>query len=48
NAWNREHIWQYGALYKPGELLERVLGGAFDPEYYINYLEDKCKDVYGL
>ena len=48
NAWNREHIWQYGALYKPGELLERVLGGAFDPEYYVSYLEDKCKDIYGL
>ena len=48
NAWNREHIWQYGALYKPGELLERVLGGPFDPEYYIEYLENKCRDVYGL
>ena len=48
NAWNREHIWKYGALYKPGELLERVLGGKFDPEYYIRYLEDKCKDIYGL
>ena len=48
NGWNREHIWQYGALYKPGELLERVLGGPFDPEYYIEYLEEKCKDVYGL
>ena len=48
NAWNREHIWQYGCLYKPGELLDRVLGGPFDPEYYITYLEDKCKDIYGL
>jgi carboxypeptidase Taq len=48
NAWNREHIWQYGALYKPGELLERILGGPFDPEYYIEYLENKCRDVYGL
>ena len=48
NAWNREHIWQYGCLYKPGELLNRVLGGAFDPEYYIAYLEGKCKDVYGI
>ena len=48
NAWNREHIWQYGALYKPGELLERVLGAPFDPEYYIQYLENKCKDIYGV
>ena len=48
NAWNREHIWQHGGLYKPGDLLERVLGAPFDPEYYVRYLEDKCKDVYGL
>ena len=48
NAWNREHIWKHGCLYKPGELLERVLGGRFDPEYYICYLENKCKDIYGL
>ena len=48
NAWNRLHIWQHGCLYKPGELLEQVLGAPFDPEYYIKYLEDKCKDIYGL
>lgn len=48
NAWNREHIWKHGCLYKPGELLTRVLGGAFDPEYYIQYLENKCKEVYKL
>ena len=48
NAWNREHIWQYGALYKPAQLLERVLGEAFDPNVYLDYLEAKCKDVYGF
>jgi len=48
NAWNKEHIWQYGCLYKPGELLKHILGGEFDPEYYINYLENKCKEVYKL
>ena len=48
NAWNREHIWKHGQLYKPGELLDRVLGEKFDPEYYIQYLEKKFSDVYGL
>ncbi len=48
NAWNREHIWQHGHLYKPGELLERVLGAKFDPSYYINYLKEKCRAVYGF
>ena len=48
NDWNREHIWQYGCLYKPGELLKKILGTDFDPEFYIEYLENKCKDIYGL
>ena len=48
NAWNRDHIWQHGSLYKPGELLRRVLGCEFDPKYYAEYLEQKAKDVYGI
>ena len=48
NQWNKEHIWKYGCLYKPGKLLDMVLEGPFDPEYYISYLEAKCKDVYGI
>jgi len=48
NAWNREHIWQHGSLYKPAELLEQVLGEPFDPNVYLDYLEAKCKDVYGI
>ena len=48
NAWNKEHIWKYGCLYKPGKLLSMVLEGDFDPEYYIEYLEKKCRDVYGI
>ena len=48
NDWNREHIWKYGCLYKPVELIEKVFEGPFDPEYYISYLENKCKEIYGL
>ncbi|MBR2540152.1 MAG: carboxypeptidase M32 [Mogibacterium sp.] len=48
NDWNREHIWKHGSLYKPVELLETVMEGKFDPDYYINYLRGKCSDVYGL
>lgn len=48
NDWNREHIWKFGRLYKPGELLENALGEKFDPNVYLDYLEAKCKDVYGI
>ena len=48
NEWNREHIWRHGGMYKPVELLERVLGESFDPGYYIDYLGSKMHDVYGV
>ena len=48
NAWNRENIWKHGSLYAPDKLLERVLGAPFDPKYYLDYLEAKVKDVYGV
>ncbi|MBR6312317.1 MAG: carboxypeptidase M32 [Oscillospiraceae bacterium] len=48
NAWNRENIWRHGSLYAPDKLLERVFGAPFDPKYYLDYLESKVKDVYGV
>ena len=48
SAWNREHIWQYGMLYEPEELLTKVFGGPFDPTVFTEYLEKKYKDIYKL
>ena len=48
NAWLEEHVWKYGRLYPPAELLRAAVGGPFDPSYYTDYLEAKLKDVYGL
>ncbi|MBR0407243.1 MAG: carboxypeptidase M32 [Clostridia bacterium] len=48
NAWNREHIWRFGSSLTPAEILENTFGAPFDPAYYLDYLEAKCKDVYGL
>ncbi|MCF0151498.1 MAG: carboxypeptidase M32, partial [Firmicutes bacterium] len=31
NQWNRTHIWQYGRLHAPQQLLQQVLGEEFDP-----------------
>lgn len=48
NDWNRENIWQHGGRFKPDELLERVFGAGFKPGYYIDYLEKKYTELYGL
>ena len=48
NEWNREMIWKYGSLNTPAEVLDRVLGEPFDPDVYLDYLEAKAKEVYGI
>ena len=47
-AWLTEHIWQYGKMYAPGALLEKCVGAPFDPQYYVDYLETKFKDLYSI
>ena len=47
-AWLEEHIWKFGALYDPMDLLERALGEPFDPKYFTDYLEEKFSKIYGL
>ena len=46
--WLEEHIWKFGALYDPMELLERAVGEPFDPKYYTDYLEKKFSEIYEL
>ena len=48
NEWNREHIWRFGSLYTPAQVLENALKAPFDPNCYLDYLENKCKNVYGF
>ncbi len=43
-----EHIHQYGMIYNMNELLERVTGEAFNPEYYVRYLKEKYQALYEL
>ena len=46
--WLEEHIWKFGALYDPMELLERAVGEPFDPKYFTDYLEAKYTAIYKL
>ena len=39
--WLGENVHRYGALYDTEEILRRATGEAFNPEYYVKYLEDK-------
>ncbi len=49
NAWNKEHIWKYGSSKSPKDILDIALDGeAFNPDVYLDYLEAKVKDVYGI
>lgn len=42
------HIHQYGATKNTNELLMGMMGEAFNPDYYIQYLKDKFTKLYGL
>ena len=46
--WLEQHIWKFGRLYDPMELLEKALGAPFDPKYFTDYLEEKYTGIYGL
>ena len=39
--WLREHVYRYGSMYPPQELLRRITGAGLDPEPYIAYLRAK-------
>ncbi|MBQ2231652.1 MAG: carboxypeptidase M32, partial [Oscillospiraceae bacterium] len=45
--WLEQHIWKFGRLYDPMELLEKALGAPFDPKYFTDYLEEKYTGIYG-
>ncbi len=44
----RDHIHKYGAVYPTNELLKKVTGEEFNPDYYIRYLTDKYTTLYHL
>lgn len=47
-TWLKEKFHQYGASLYPQDLLKQALGEEFNPDYYINYLIYKYKEVYNL
>lgn len=41
NAWNKEHIHQFGRSKSPKEILKIATKQDFNPQYYVNYLKKK-------
>lgn len=46
--WLAERIYQYGKLLTPNEIIEQVTGEALNPEYLMQYLDQKYRDIYDL
>ena len=47
NDWLCEKIWRHGGMYDPTVLFEMVCG-EFDPNVFVDYLEEKFTEIYGL
>ena len=46
--WLGDKIHKYASMYDPEELFIKVCGKPFDPTYYVEYLEKKFSDIYGI
>lgn len=46
--WLGEQVHQYGKLYTPGELIQKVTGEELDAKYLVDYLEQKYTKLYDL
>lgn len=47
-GWLREHIHRHGSRFMPQELLRRAAGGPLDPKPFIDYIDQKYTELYGL
>lgn len=47
-SWLRENIHQYGALYWPDELVNKITGQQLDPKYFLDYITRKYSEMYKL
>ena len=47
-GWLKEHVHQYGCRLTPQEVMTKATGEPFDPDYYLDYLEDKYTRLYHL
>ncbi len=46
--WLREHMYVYGQVYAPDEVVRKVTGEALNPKYFVQYANTKFGALYGL
>ncbi|MFX1468516.1 MAG: carboxypeptidase M32 [Promethearchaeota archaeon] len=44
----KENIYQYGKIYRARDLIKRITGEDLNPDYFINYIENKFYPIYGF
>ena len=47
-AWLKEHVFSIASLTTPDEWIRAITGEGLNPDYYLDYLEEKFKAVYAL
>lgn len=48
HSWLKENVHKYGSVYKPSELIKKVTGEELTARYFVDYLNQKYKDIYSL
>ena len=47
-AWLKDNIHNYGAVYKPSEIIKKVTGEELTAKYFIEYLNKKYSEIYNI
>ena len=47
-GWLREHVHRHGRKFLPREIIRRATGSDLTPEPYLQYLQRKVSEVYGV
>ncbi len=48
SQWLKKHVYQFGSLYLPKDLIRKVSGEKLNAEYFIEYLNEKYTGIYKL
>lgn len=46
--WLRDRVWQWGRAKDSGQIIQDACGEPFSARYYVEYLDEKFSDIYGL